>query len=168
MTARSVVLVEGESDRVALVALAGRMGLDVSDVSIVAMGGATSIVHFADRYGPDVRVLGLCDEREARAFRRAGVATFFVCRADLEDELIRALGVDGVVHVIEAAGDGPSWRRMRAQPAQRDRPVDQQLRRFMGTRSGRKERYAGLLVDALDPDRAPAPLVDVLHAATAS
>ena len=168
MTVRSVVLVEGESDRVALLALARRMGLDVSDVSIVAMGGATSIVHFADRYGPDVRVVGLCDEREARAFRRAGVATFFVCRADLEDELIRALGVDGVLQAIEAAGDGPSWRRMRAQPAQRDRPVEQQLRRFMGTRSGRKERYAGLLVGALELDRAPAPLVDVLRHATAT
>ena len=109
------------------------------------MGGATSIVHFAGRYGPDVRVV-----RAVRRARGPGVcavpgcrATFFVCRADLEDELIRALGVDGVLQVIEAAGDGPSWRRMRAQPAQRDRPVEQQLRRFMGTRSGRKERYAG-------------------------
>jgi len=167
VTVRCVVLVEGDSDRVALAVLAGRMGLDLSEVSIVAMGGATSVVHFADRYGSDVRVLGLCDEREARAFRRAGIATFLVCRADLEDELIRAVGVDGVQQVIEDTGDGPSWRRMRAQPAQRARPVEQQLRRFMGTRSGRKERYAALLVNALDLERAPAPLIEILRLATA-
>ena len=134
------------------------------------MGGATSIVHFAGRYGPDVRVAGLSDEREAPAYRRAGLdeATIFVCHADLEDELIRALGPDAVAAVIEAAGDGPSWRRMRAQPAQRGRPVDQQLRRFMGTRSGRKARYATLLVEALDDDAIPDPLRAVLAWAVAA
>jgi hypothetical protein len=32
----------------------------------------------------------------------------------------------------------------------------------MGTRSGRKSQYAALLVDALDLDRVPRPLEDVL------
>jgi hypothetical protein len=33
--------------------------------------------------------------------------------------------------------------------------VQAQLRRFMGTRSGRKIRYGSLLVDAIDLDRVP-------------
>lgn len=133
------------------------------------MGGATSIRRFLAGVGDGVRVCGVCDEREAPAYLRAGLpaAQCFVCRADLEDELIRALGAARVEQVIEAAGDGPSWRRMRAQPAQRGRPVEQQLRRFMGTRSGRKERYATLLVDAADMSALPAPLVGALHHALA-
>ena len=36
------------------------------------------------------------------------------------------------------------------------------LRRFLGSRSGRKARYAALLVEALEPGREPAPLAGVL------
>jgi hypothetical protein len=36
------------------------------------------------------------------------------------------------------------------------------LRRFIGVRSGRKARYAALLVDALDPGRVPEPLAGLL------
>jgi hypothetical protein len=39
---------------------------------------------------------------------------------------------------------------------------EQQLRRFMGTRGGRKIHYARLLVDALDLTRMPRPLDRVL------
>ena len=55
-----------------------------------------------------------------------------------------------------------SFRTFRKQPAQRTRPTDAQLRRFMGTRSGRKIHYAALLVDALDLDHVPRPLDLVL------
>lgn len=51
-----------------------------------------------------------------------------------------------------------SIRILQKQPAQRGRAVEQQLRRFMGSRSGRKSRYARLLVDALEPARVPRPL----------
>lgn len=149
-----------------MLALAALLRLDLTDVEIVPMGGATSIRTFLTRYrDAGARVGALVDEREARVFARAGLdeADSFVCRADLEDELIRALGADAVIGVIEAAGDGASWERMRKQPAQRDRLVEQQLRRFLGTRSGRKERYATLLVEALDPANVPAPLVAVLR-----
>jgi len=52
------VLVEGESDRLAVEMLAKRLGHDLrmERVSIVPMNGATSIVHFLDRYGPRGRV----------------------------------------------------------------------------------------------------------------
>jgi hypothetical protein len=183
---RAVILVEGRSDQAALEALAGRRGqaLDVQGISIAAMGGATNIERFLDRFGPHglgVRLAGLCDAAEEghfrRALERAGLGSslsragmealgFFICTADLEDELIRALGTDAVERVIEAQGDLRSFRLFQRQPAQQGRSPQRQLRRFMGTRSGRKSQYARLLVGALEPSRVPRPLDRVLaHAA---
>ncbi|HTZ27941.1 MAG TPA: TOPRIM nucleotidyl transferase/hydrolase domain-containing protein [Streptosporangiaceae bacterium] len=185
---RTVVLVEGRSDQAALEALAGRRGqaLGAGGISIAAMGGATNIGHFLDRFGPhglDVRLAGLCDADEEsvvrRALGRAGLGSglsragmeelgFFVCTADLEDELIRALGTEGVERVIEAQGELRSFRIFQRQPAQQGRSPQRQLHRFMGTRAGRKSQYARLLVDALDPGCVPRPLDRVLtHAAAA-
>jgi hypothetical protein len=87
---------------------------------------------------------------------------FFVCVADLEDELIRALGTPAVEQVVESAGELASFRTFQQQPAQRDRPPEDQLRRFMGTRSGRKIEYARLLIHRLDPGQVPPPLDGVL------
>jgi hypothetical protein len=95
---------------------------------------------------------------------RAGMERlgFFVCDADLEDELVRALGVPTVERVIAAEGELGSWRTFRDQPAQRGRATAAQLRRFLGTRSGRKARDAPLLVVGAHPDRVPLPLAGVL------
>ena len=87
---------------------------------------------------------------------------FHVCVADLEDELIRAVGPEGVETVLDAHGDLSSFRTFQLQPAWRGRPVDDQLRRFMGSADRRKIRYARLLVDALDLARVPRPLDGVL------
>jgi hypothetical protein len=88
---------------------------------------------------------------------------FHVCVADLEDELIRALGPARVEAVIEAQGELRSLRTLQKQPAQIGRTIEQQLRRFIGSKSGRKLRYARALVDALDLAYAPRPLVAVLQ-----
>ena len=182
MRARSIVLVEGVSDRHALEALAERRGrnLGAERVSIVPMGGAQAIGSFLDLYGPgglDLRLAGLCDAAEERDFRRglerAGFGTnltraemerlgFYVCIADLEDELIRALGPDSVEQVVEAQGELGSFRTLQKQPAWRGHPLDEQLRRFMGSGGRRKIRYARLLVEALDLSRMPRPLDRVL------
>ncbi|SDQ05250.1 hypothetical protein SAMN05428996_0212 [Quadrisphaera sp. DSM 44207] len=87
---------------------------------------------------------------------------FFMCTVDLEDELVRALGVGTVERVIEAQGELGSLRILQRQPAQRARSAPEQLRRFIGGRSGDEHRYARLLTDALDLDRAPRPLDGVL------
>ena len=172
-----VVLVEGLSDQNALYALAARGGRDLRDegVAVVPMGGATNIGHFLDRFGPhglDVPVAGLCDAGEERDFRRAleraglgsdlGRAGFFVCVADLEDELIRSLGVAAVEEVVAGQGELPSFRTFQKQPAQRSRTSADQLRRFMGTRAGRKIHYGRVLAEALDLTRVPAPLESLL------
>jgi hypothetical protein len=49
---------------------------------------------------------------------------FFVGNADLEDELIRALGIDEVLEVISAQKEHATFETFRKQPAQRGRAVD--------------------------------------------
>jgi OLD-like protein len=179
---RAVVLVEGASDQVALEALAERRGrnLEAAGVSVVPMGGAHSIASYLALYGPqglDVRLAGLCDAGEEhdvrRGLERAGLGSnltragmeslgFYVCVTDLEDELIRSLGAAAVEQVLEAQGELGSFRTFQKQPAQRGRTIEAQLRRFLGTGSGRKIRYARLLVDALDLMNVPWPLDAVL------
>jgi hypothetical protein len=84
-----------------------------------------------------------------------------VCDADLEEELIRALGAARVEEVVEAHGDLGSFRTLQKQPEWRGRPVEEQLRPFMSGGS-RKIRYARLLVDVLDLNEVPRPLDLVL------
>lgn len=182
MPTRAVVLVEGRSDQVALHALAARSGrcLDSEGIEVVAMGGITNTRAFASHYGPHglgVPLAGLYDAPDAAKLRHgltaAGLGAplalkglpalgFFACSADLEDELIRALGVQAVEAVIEAAGEAKSLRLLAGMPAQRGWSRDAVLRRFLGVRSGRKARYAALLVDALEPGRVPDPLAALL------
>jgi hypothetical protein len=179
---RAVVLVEGVSDRRALEALARRRGIDLqgAGISVVAMGGSKNIRRFLDAFGPagqDVRLAGLCDEAEEpdfrRALERAGLGSdlsreemerlgFFVCVADLEDELIRALGPEAVLQVIEGQGELAMFRTFRKQPEWRDRPAVEQLRRFLSVGSGRKIRLAPSLVEHLDLGHVPRPLDGVL------
>jgi hypothetical protein len=180
--ARAVVLVEGISDQIALTALAERRGrnLEAEGVSVVPIGGAQAIERFLTLFGPqglDVRVAGLCDAAEEGNFRRglerAGLGShltrvdmealgFYVCVADLEDELIRALGAAAVERVVDAQGDLGSFRTLQKQPAWQGRTTEDQLRRFMGSGGSRKIRYARLLVDALDLTQVPRPLDLVL------
>ena len=178
LDARTVVLVEGNSDRIALQAMAARRGRDLAaeGVAIVPMGGARSIGRHLGLFGPgglDLTLAGLCDAGEEgdvrRGLERAGLGAnldradmaslgFYVCVLDLEDELIRCLGAAAVEQVVASQGELGPFRTFQRQPAQRERGLHQQLHRFMGTGSGRKTRYARLLVDALDLTNVPEPL----------
>ncbi|WP_332642289.1 ATP-dependent endonuclease [Aeromicrobium sp.] len=169
--ARTIVLVEGVSDAAALLNLSRRRGrdLDAEGICVVPMGGATSIGRYLELLSPlGVGIAGLSDRKEwdfyVRALERAGLGTdgFFVCDPDLEYELIRVLGVDRVEQVIEEQGDLPTLRIFQRQPAQRPRSVEHQLHRWFGSIGGRKERYAGALVDALDLANVPRPLDELL------
>jgi hypothetical protein len=84
---------------------------------------------------------------------------FYVCDADLENELVRALGVSAVERIIESEGELGSFRTFQKQLAKRELPLEEQLWRFMWNR---KIRYAPLLVNALDLGRVPRPLDGVL------
>jgi len=172
--AASVVLVEGASDQAAISTLAHRLGrdLDADGVVVVAIAGATNIGRFLDLLGPsglDVPLAGLCDQGEADAFRMALAGAglplsdrhdmeghgFFTCQNDLEDELIRALGADAVLRVMEGQRQLRSFRRFQNQPAQRGKTIEAQIWRWLGNH---KIRYAPLMVEALDLARVPPPL----------
>ncbi|SDC02506.1 TOPRIM nucleotidyl transferase/hydrolase domain-containing protein [Streptomyces prasinopilosus] len=179
LSVRTAVLLEGLSDAAAVDALAERRGLDLESegICVLPMGGAMSVGRFARLLGPSpglgLHLTGLCDEGERRFYARALAGAtptagpgegqgqpqrFFVCSADLEDELIRTLGVARVEEIVRAQGDLRALQTFQQQPAQQGRTARQQLRRFLGTKKGRKIHYGRALVEALEPDRVPAPL----------
>jgi hypothetical protein len=181
-----VVLVEGRSDVGAVAALLGRAGIAVdARVDVVDMGGVTNIRQQLHRFvqpGRARRIVGLCDEGETRYFVRAlelhGLSVeraedmagygFHVCRADLEDELIRALGTGVVLGVVDGLGLSRRFERFQDQEFWRGRDLHDQLHRFAGIASGRKSRFAAALAEAVAPDGVPTPLralVDHIRAA---
>lgn len=174
------VLVEGESDRLALLAAARVRGIRLR-AAVVSLGGITNLRSWLERRDPVVPVLGLYDAAELRyvlgalvaggllpegeadpaAVARAG---FFGCEQDLEDEVIRAAGPEVVLETLAARGELALFRVFQGQPAQRVRSVEAQLHRFAGTASGRKMRFAADVVAALPAERIPDPLVALLDA----
>lgn len=166
---RGVVLVEGTSDRRAVETLARRRGLDLeaAGVAVVPMGGYGNLPRLLGQYS-DVRLAGLYDVGEERHFLRAFGCDdrgelervgFYACTRDLEEELTRAVGPSGMKRVLAKQGELRAFRTYQKQPAHRARPLEEQLHGFMWNR---KQRYAVLLVEALDLARVPRPLDRVL------
>lgn len=157
------VLVEGESDRRALDVL-----LPPGCAEIVVMCGITNLRKHLAALGGD-RVLLLHDVGEspyvARVLADSPVhVRAFVCDVDLEDELIRAVGTDGMLAVVDAQGERTAYERMAQQPAQRERTEHQRLHRWLGARSGHKILYAGLLTAACPAADLPRPLRELVAA----
>jgi hypothetical protein len=179
VTPRAVVLVEGRSDEIAVRTLARLRGrdLDAEGVAVLAAGGAQAMGRLLAVHGPagtGATLAGLCDQGEERdvrrALERAGLAPgggragleqagFFVCERDLEDELVRALGVAATEALLDAHGKLGAFRTYQKQPAHRTRPTPDQLRGFL---TNWKIALAAPLVEALDPARVPRPLAGVL------
>ena len=179
MTPRAVVLVEGRSDEIAVRALARVRGRDLAaeGVSVLAAGGAQAMGRLLAVHGSagtNATLAGLCDQGEEPAVRRALVraglapaegragleqAGFFVCERDLEDELVRGLGVPATEAVLDDHGKLGAFRTYQKQLAHRERPVLDQLRGFL---NNWKVELAAPLVEALDPARVPRPLDRVL------
>ena len=166
-----MILVEGVSDQIAVETLAARHGRDLVEerVAVVPVGGAGGIGRvLADHASPAVRLAALCDAGEEAQVRRAIDASgldvsVFVCVADLEDELIRAVGTDRALTVVDDEGELRAFATLQKQRAWRDQPTDLRLRRFLSAGARRKLRYARLFTDeAVDVDRVPQPLLDVL------
>ena len=184
-TLRSVVLVEGPSDGAAVQVLAGRLGhdLDAEGVSIVAMGGYGNLGRFLECYGPvglDARLAGLYDAPEehhfSRGLARAGFGAnltrddleglgFYACEANLEEELTRAMEPAAMEELLEAQGELRAFRTYQKQPAHRHEAIETQLSGFLWNR---KVEYGALIVSALDLDRIPLPLTQVLDHALAA
>lgn len=180
--AQAVILVEGVSDQIAIETLALRHERDLGaeGVAVLPIGGAQAVNRYLRELGPfgeRLNLAGFCDADAAELFRRAlgraGIGTpkttaematlgFHVCRRDLEDELIRAVGAERVLGVVDAEGELGSFETLQKQLEWRGRPVTAQLRRFIAAKARRGQRYARLLIEAVDLDRAPQPLDAVL------
>ena len=163
----AVIFVEGITDRIAVEAVAAKLGRDLAaeGVEVVPIGGAQAIRRAAAEYEGE-HVVGLCDAGEERWFRRVLGDAAYVCTADLEDELIRAVGTAGVEEVVAGEGDVETFRNFQNQPAWRGRPVEAQLRRWLQASDRRNKRYPPLLIGALESDELPPPLVRALAAVT--
>ena len=175
---RTIVLVEGVTDELALTLAAQRSGRDLKaeGVSVVPINGAHAIGRFLRRLAaeePEARLAGLYDEGEEEVIRAALEAAgygpnldrsrleevgFFACIADLEDELIRAASESILSRLIELEGDAQPWRTFRSQRAWNGRPVDEQFRRFIRSVSERNARYIRVIVERMDPKQLPRPL----------
>jgi hypothetical protein len=163
---KAVVLVEGESDRIAVETLAGRRGRDLSSegISVMAVGGAHALQRVLRTLEAE-RIAGLYDRGEEAAIRRAldraGIAAeaFYACDPDLEGELVRALGAERMLRLVEERGHLAAFRTYQRQPGKRALSLDAQLHGWL---HNWKVRYAAALVEALDLDRVPSPLDGVL------
>jgi hypothetical protein len=137
----------------------------------VPTGGYGNLPRTLARYS-GLHVTGLYDLGEERHVLRAlgcrdraqlEQAGFFACTRDLEDELTRAVGPEGMERVLAEQHELRAFRTYQKQPAHRARPLEEQLHGFLWNR---KQRYAVLLVEALELERVPRPLECVLeHAA---
>lgn len=175
--ARTVVLVEGPSDYLAVRAAARaiNMDLDARGVAVVSLQGAGLLATYLSLLGPsglDLRVCGLCDadtegDWQAKltaagmnASDRASMNAhgFFVCDVDLEDELVRALGDAAVQEIIEQEGETAKFTAFANQPSNRTMSLNEQLVAF--ARSN-KTRWSPRLAADLGAASMPEPLQGV-------
>ncbi|WP_454932004.1 ATP-dependent nuclease [Actinomyces oricola] len=105
LTARFVILVEGDADRVIVEAVAATLGVSLDRIGavVVELDGADKFRNVFPLLGPDgfgPTLLGLVDDKESGSWVNAfggkpktviGVKVF-ISKADLEDEYTRALG----------------------------------------------------------------------------
>jgi len=176
--ARKVVLVEGPSDRVALLRLSERLkrNLDAEGVTVLSLQGAGGIAAHLKLLGPaglGLEVLGLCDEdREAnwtKELQKAGIPAtdrasmaangFFVAVKDLEDEFIQVLGISAVMAAISAHGEAATFAQFAQQPKYKPMAPAERLRVFLHNDA---VRWAIALTDALNLSHIPGSLSAII------
>ena len=123
------------------------------------MGGVTNIARYVAELGAHATDLPGCTTRpgsgssaavsSAAASRRLPAATGSPrsastrCDRDLEEELIRALGVAGCSPSSRHKASSTRLRGLQQQPAQRERRPEDQLHRFFGSGRGGRSAMAG-------------------------
>ncbi|MEM9464321.1 MAG: ATP-dependent endonuclease [Actinomycetota bacterium] len=173
--ARSVILVEGISDQIALETIADLRGrdLEAERIVVVPIGGAHAVHNLIRALGDtaDIRLSGLVDDAEVDLFTAAAASSpafaavrIHVCVRDLEDELIRAIEPAEFEALLDAEGDLGAFRTMQKQPGWRDRPFESQMHRWLRSISGRTNRYADRVLRSPGA-RLPAPLVAAIDEA---
>ncbi len=159
LTARRIMFVEGLADRIIVEAAAQAIGfsLDREGVSVFALDGADKFAHVLSIVGAagfDLPICGICDEdREASWAGKLGVKIkdlesigFFVARADLEEEYIRAVGAQTVAAALIAAGAAREQGILQSTGAAALADVtDKQLGTFLSSVDSRKVPAARLV-----------------------
>jgi predicted ATPase len=175
--ATTVLLVEGPSDRLAILALATKQGrdLDAEGISVTALDGAGTFGTMLGLLGPKglgIRIIGLCDadaeQRWARVLAEGGAVPdraamaaqgFLVADPGLEALLVGALGEVDVEAVITQEGSQRQFEMFARQPQQQGQSKRDQLINFI---QKDKTRWAPLLAEALELQSIPAALAEVL------
>ncbi len=180
--ARSVLLVEGESDYIAVTKAATLLGhrLDAKGVAVLQTGGEGTLRTFVRLFGKnglDLDIAGLVDadaeaaltqelERESygQGIDRLTLESvgFWICDSDLEAELIQAVGISQTEALITAEGEDQSYAAFAQDPRYSRLSDQERLEAFLSKR-GRKVRYAPLLIDRLTSGTLPRPLVEALN-----
>jgi putative ATP-dependent endonuclease of the OLD family len=117
LTARYTLMVEGPADRIVLNAACSAVGYDLDKlgVSILELGGAGNFKAAYNLFGPKgfkVGIIGLVDEdHESKWSSWSDIPmvelennNIFVCRKDLEDEYITALGAPVARQIFISSG----------------------------------------------------------------
>src|SRR5690606_9637036 len=99
----------------------------------------------SDQIAVETAAAGIGSPRTRIDMERLG---FCVCVEDLEDELIRAVGLAGIEELFAAQGDRRTFRSFQSQPAWRGGDPGARVYRFVRSSSVRNLRYARLLVTA--------------------
>lgn len=177
--ARTVLLVEGPSDYLAVREAARVLGvdLDANGAAIVSLQGAGLLETYLRLLGPsglDLELAGLCDldaETDWQAkLASAGFqindratmnsAGFYVCDADLEAELVAAHGDQSVLNIIHQDGEGPRFTALANDPRYQGLTQTQLLEVFARKNKVRRSpRFMG----ALSPQAIPQPVRDLLN-----
>ena len=169
------LLVEGESDKAALESLAPRFGVDLvaEEITVTVLGGAGNFGRaIAEAAAQGHRVGGLYDEGEERFVagalnRQEGEDLtrqgFFACRRDLEDELIRAIGMAEMTAVLESKNDLKGFRAFQGQEAHSSAEADEQLRRFISANGARKRQYAAAMAEEVAFENVPEPMSGLIN-----
>lgn len=117
LTARFVVLVEGDADRVIVESVANKLSIDLDRIGavVVELDGADKFRHVFPLLGPDgfgPTLLGLVDKNESSSWVNAFGGKpnevidtkVFISDGDLEDEFTRALGGPAAARALIDAG----------------------------------------------------------------
>jgi hypothetical protein len=177
--AETVIFVEGFSDYLAVRTLADTLGvnLDAGGISLLSLEGADLLKHYLSLLGPsglNVAMRGLCDlDKEAewaQLLVDAGLAIasradlnhagFQVCEADLEDELVTAIGEVAAVEVVSQAGESSKFETFKQQPTNAGLSDRGLLLAFIRKR---KIKWAPLLAASVESDDIPTPIADLLE-----
>lgn len=169
------LLVEGESDKAAVVTVLPRFGIDLEaeHITVTVINGAGNFgraIPEAVKLGH--RVGGMYDEAEAHFvsdalnrypgedLTRQG---FFACCPDLELELVGAVGHVETAALLDTHGDLKTFRNFQDQPKYKDAEVTEQLRRYIGANGARKAKYAAIMAEAVDFEAMPEPLQGLVN-----